>query len=107
MQRNYVYKRNKKRFKLNLRRIFLLLIFICTFFSGVMLKKVDNIDNKDENITFAIHTVVSGETLWTIANNYDYDNKSSFIKEIKRINKLDNAKIYPGYKLAIPLYEWF
>ena len=48
---------------------------------------------------------MSGETLWTIANNYDYDNKSSFIKEIKRINKLDNSKIYPGYKLAIPLYE--
>lgn len=52
MQRNYVYKRNKKRFKLNLRRIFLLLIFICTFFSGVMLKKVENIDNKDEKYNF-------------------------------------------------------
>ena len=39
MQRNYVYKRNKKRFKLNLRRIFLLLIFICTFFFRGYVKK--------------------------------------------------------------------
>ncbi|WP_245149676.1 LysM peptidoglycan-binding domain-containing protein [Peptoniphilus raoultii] len=91
----------KKKFKLNLTRIFLSMLFVSIFSSGIVFKELP----KDyREVPLRVHTVVEGESLWSIAGKYDYKNKNYLISEIMRINKLKNSKIYPGYKLSIPLY---
>ena len=50
-------------------------------------------------ISYNTHTVKSGETLWEIAEKY-YGEGIRY-KEIKKINGLDEDKIYPGQVLKI------
>jgi membrane-bound lytic murein transglycosylase D len=46
----------------------------------------------------ASHTVRSGDSLWSIAEQYDVT-----VGELFEWNDLENAKIFPGKKLAIPV----
>jgi len=51
-----------------------------------------------------IHTVQNGETLWDIAVEYEGDPRDA-IYEIKEINGLENALIYPGQDLYVRRVE--
>lgn len=58
----------------------------------------------------AIHieyTVSDGDTLWEIAEGFTDDSEDvrNMIYEIRRINKLDSAEIYPGDVILIPCGE--
>lgn len=49
-------------------------------------------------------SVKEGDTLWSIASNYsDHKEIREVIYEITDINNLENALIYPGDKIKIPL----
>ncbi len=50
--------------------------------------------------TYRIHTVVKGDSLWAIAQNYLGD--GSRYKELKTLNGLTSNVIYTGWKLKIP-----
>ena len=82
--------------------IFLLLIFI--FNSGLILKKESDLNIKEE-IKYEVYTVKSGDTIWSISENYDYKNKMKFVMDIERANSISSYDIKPGYKLAIPIYK--
>ncbi len=43
------------------------------------------------------HRVAEGDTLWSLARRYN-----TSVKEIKALNRLDSAAIYPGQTLTIP-----
>ncbi|WP_202078566.1 cell wall hydrolase [Caldalkalibacillus salinus] len=47
-----------------------------------------------------IHTVQSGDTLWSIAQEYKVE-----INELKQINQLENDLIHVGQEIKIPVYE--
>ena len=51
-----------------------------------------------------LHAVMSGDTLWSIANTYKKDNQSTgeFVHEIKKINSMQNSSINLGDVLIIP-----
>jgi len=53
-------------------------------------------------------TVATEETLWDIAEEYidyeHYDDKDSYISEVKHINHLDDNCIFAGQILIIPYY---
>jgi peptidoglycan/xylan/chitin deacetylase (PgdA/CDA1 family)/spore germination protein YaaH len=49
------------------------------------------------NFKGPIHTVISGDTLWQIAQKF-----TTTIEAIKTLNKLTSDTIYPGWQLAIP-----
>ena len=51
-------------------------------------------------VTYRIHTVVKGDTLWGIAEKYL--GSGIRYKEIKALNGLDSDTIYSGQKLKIP-----
>lgn len=59
------------------------------------------------NTTLVDYRVKSGDTLWTIAENYIPEGKDirEYIYNIKKINDLDNSMIYSGQKLIIPTYK--
>lgn len=81
---------------------FLLLIFI--FNSGLILKNESELNFKEE-IAYDVYTVKSGDTIWTISDNYEYKNKMKFVMDIERANSISSYDIKPGYKLAIPIYK--
>lgn len=53
--------------------------------------------------------VKSGDTLWSIAHTYDRSNGDidirKLIYEIKELNQLTSAQIYPGQVIYIPLMD--
>ena len=83
--------------------LFLLLIFI--FNTGLMVKNVSDLNLQEKEIIYDVYTVKSGDTIWTISDNYDYKNKMKFVMEIEKANSISSYDIKPGYKLAIPIYK--
>ena len=57
-------------------------------------------EEKKEEETYRIHTVVKGDTLWDIAAKY-LGNGARY-PEIKTLNNLKSNTIYSGWKLKIP-----
>lgn len=61
----------------------------------------------DEAIRYEPYTVQSGDTLWDISKEFtpaDRDCRGT-IEEIKKVNKLENGKIYAGQVILVPIYE--
>ncbi len=83
--------------------LFLLLIFI--FNTGLMVKNESDLNLQEEEIIYDVYTVKSGDTIWTISDNYDYKNKMKFVMDIEKANSISSYDIKPGYKLAIPIYK--
>lgn len=83
--------------------LFLLLIFI--FNTGLMVKNESDLNLQEKEIIYDVYTVKSGDTIWTISDNYDYNNKMKFVMDIEKANSISSYDIKPGYKLAIPIYK--
>ncbi|MFR8744629.1 MAG: LysM peptidoglycan-binding domain-containing protein [Peptoniphilus sp.] len=83
--------------------LFLLLIFI--FNTGLMVKNESDLNLQEREIIYDVYTVKSGDTIWTISDNYDYKNKMKFVMDIEKANSISSYDIKPGYKLAIPIYK--
>lgn len=83
--------------------LFLLLIFI--FNTGLMVKNESDLNLQEKEIIYDVYTVKSGDTIWTISDNYDYKNKMKFVMDIEKANSISSYEIKPGYKLAIPIYK--
>lgn len=83
--------------------LFLLLIFI--FNTGLMVKNESDLNLQEKEIIYDVYTVKSGNTIWTISDNYDYKNKMKFVMDIEKANSISSYDIKPGYKLAIPIYK--
>lgn len=49
------------------------------------------------------YIVKSGDSLWTIADNYcpDIVDKREWIEEVKHLNKINDSTIHPGQRLTI------
>lgn len=60
---------------------------------------------KTEKFYFEEYIVESGDTLWSIAGEYNQPGKDirELIYDIKKINKLDSVVIKPGQALEIPI----
>lgn len=83
--------------------LFLLLIFI--FNTGLMVKNESDLNLQEKEIIYDVYTVKSGDTIWTISDNYDYKNKMKFVMDIEKVNSISSYDIKPGYKLDIPIYK--
>lgn len=100
------YLRTKKFFNY---KIILILIF-CTVFLVLFLFlsiKADGSSTPKYKYYKSIE-VKSGDTLWSIAEEYMSDNYSSrqaYIKEVKYINNMETDQITCGKYLIIPYYS--
>ncbi|MBU5669051.1 LysM peptidoglycan-binding domain-containing protein [Peptoniphilus sp. MSJ-1] len=95
-----------KKVRIYKTKVLLFLFTILIFNLGLIVTGENNINPiKNNEKSFVIYTVKSGDTFWTIANNYNYSNKMKFISDIERINNLNSESLKPGYKIAIPIYK--
>lgn len=86
--------------------IFIFVLLITVFSIAGIVQAQNNIDeNTISEIQVIEVTVQEGDSLWSIAKPY-YDGEEDYRKylsEIKELNNMDGAVIYPGQTLIIPL----
>lgn len=54
--------------------------------------------------------IEKGDTLWSIANQYitdEYDDINTYIKEIKKTNRLTSDTIHEGCYIVVPYYATY
>lgn len=90
---------NKRRFSVFM--ITTLSILFLTF--GFLFNQIKSygIDKKIDN---QYHTVTYGETLWSIAEQYNNESRDirDYIAETKEINNIYKSEIMPGDQLVLP-----
>lgn len=85
---------NKAKFR---RFIFLSAMFICILsFSSI---KVYSKDIPEYDYI----SVKEGDTVWSIASNYSSNDIRDMVQIIKTENNIENAAIYPGDIIKVPL----
>lgn len=84
---------NKKRFILS---ITILTTIIISIFNLVFA-------NVEKSVTTIEHTVVSGETLWSIATEYKKDRQDirEYIYELRKLNNLEDCNLNVGQEILI------
>ncbi|WP_019138300.1 LysM peptidoglycan-binding domain-containing protein [Peptoniphilus timonensis] len=95
----------KRKIVINKPKVLLFLLFIFIFNSGLIVKNDSDLNINEEEIIYDVYTVKSGDTIWSISNNYEYKNKMKFVMDIEKANSISSYDIKPGYKLAIPIYK--
>ena len=87
----------KIRFKFVL--IMYLISSLSVIFSKIPLSSIENTNNNE----FTHYEIQKGDSLWSIADQFNSKNKEIFIYKIKKINKLDNSSLVVNDILLIPL----
>ena len=99
--------KNTNKIKLNKIKCIIYIIVLFTFTTGLKIIHLDVVTEKYENINettkfnYSTYKVSKGDTLWNIANSYEYVDKRDLIADIVRINNID-GDIHPGDILVIP-----
>ncbi|HKM03843.1 MAG TPA: LysM peptidoglycan-binding domain-containing protein [Lachnospiraceae bacterium] len=85
------------------------LIIILAVLFGSILSKAQSEDNNDLSYKYYTSILIeSGDTLWSITNEYmdkQYYSVESYINEIKNINYLNDDNITTGQHIIIPYYS--
>ena len=88
---------------MKLRFKFVLFMYLISslsiIFTKIPLSSIENIDNKE----FTRYEIQKGDSLWSIADQFNSKNKEIFIYKIKKINNLDNSSLVVNDILLIPL----
>ena len=72
---------------------------LSVIFSKIPLSSIENSKNNE----FTHYEIQKGDSLWSIADQFNSKNKEIFIYKIKKINKLDNSSLVVNDILLIPL----
>ena len=89
-----------------LRRTYLLLAILFVIFILFILfsSKADAENSREVYTYYTSYEIQTGDTLWTIADNYigpDFTDKKEFISEVKKLNHLTSDNITAGNYLVI------
>lgn len=72
---------------------------LSVIFSKIPLSSIENSNNNE----FTHYEIQKGDSLWSIADQFNSKNKEIFIYKIKKINNLDNSSLVVNDILLIPL----
>ena len=108
------YKRKLRRQREIRRKIFLAILSVCIILTCVLSygALISNASAEVDDISYKYFTSVeveSGDTLWTIAEEYKdiqfYDSTKEYVDEVIRMNNLSSSQITAGQFLIIPYYS--
>ncbi len=82
--------------------IILAIIFFC---SNIIFNSINTV-NAGNSEEFIIVMVNEGDTLWSIAKKYNFNNEDirKVIYNIEQVNNIEKSIIYPGQQLKVPTY---
>ncbi len=82
-------------------KVFLLMYIISSL--SVIFSKLpfNSIENMNNNV-FTYYEIQKGDSLWSIADQFNSKNKEIFIYKIKKINNLSNSSLVVNDILLIP-----
>lgn len=96
-------KRKAAKKKLGRERLvfFVTMVIIVAISMSIFSLRPEGSESYEDN---RVHSVMYGDTLWSIANEYKSEKQSTgeFVYEIKKINSLVNSSIAVGDVLVIP-----
>ena len=72
---------------------------LSVIFTKIPLSSIEYINNNE----FTRYEIQKGDSLWSIADQFNSKNKEIFIYKIKKINNLDNSSLVVNDILLIPL----
>lgn len=108
-------RRNIIRRKRELKKhvvLFLLGVIFALFLSFSYHTIVSNADDSLDDVSYKYYTSIlikSGDTLWTLAEEYGddihYKSNAAYIEEVKQINHLAGDQINAGEYLIVPYYS--
>lgn len=109
-------RNNKLRRKRQLRHhiiMFMVTVLLITGFSVCFFSFKTKAQNETEEVAYKYYksiVVDSGDTIWDYAEEYAhedyYDSYESYIKEVIRINAMQDDSIQSGQYLIIPYYSY-
>ena len=71
---------------------------LSVIFSKLPLNSIENMNNNE----FIYYEIQKGDSLWSIADQFNSKNKEIFIYKIKKINNLSNSSLVVNDILLIP-----
>ena len=108
------YKRKLRRQREIRRKIFLAILSVCIILTCALSygALVSNASAEADDISYKYFTsieVESGDTLWTIAEEYKdekfYDSTKEYVDEVVRMNNLSSTQITAGQFIIVPYYS--
>ena len=86
--------------------VILFIIAMCSVLKGFKVSADTNL-RVNERKFFTGYVVQSGDSLWTIADEYmtkEYKNHEAYIEEVMHSNQMKSDRLYPGQLLVLPYY---
>ena len=87
-------------------KLLVFLYFLSTFLIAGAKTPLKNIEI-DENIQTIEYKIKNGDTLWTIASEFNYTNYEKFIYIVKNLNNLDESLLLVDQVLILPSNIWY
>ena len=84
-------------------KILMLLLLIFIFTTGVHVQRI-----QPSIVEWTWYEVESGDTLWNITIKYNDNNKDirDLVRQMKRLNHLEQSTIQPGQQILIPIEQY-
>lgn len=87
--------------------LLIMLVFVGSIALSFTLKATAS-ESHEKYKYFKSVQIQTGDTLWSIADEYvseEYASKEAYIKEVKEMNALTSNEIHSGNYLVIPYYD--
>jgi len=87
-------------------KLIVFLYFLSTFLISGAKTPLENMEI-NENIQTIEYKIKNGDTLWTIASEFNYTNYEKFIYIVKNLNNLDESLLLVDQVLILPSNIWY
>lgn len=95
--------KNHKKYKITNMRKFKRFIFLSTMLICILSFSSTKVYSKDIP-QYDYINVKEGDTLWSLASNYNNEDIRELVQTIKVENNIKNATIYPGDIIRVPIH---
>ena len=87
-------------------KVFVIVYLISTI-SVLFSKSPLTVEDNEDNNLYIQYEIQYGDSLWSIADQFNSKNKEKFIYNIKKINNLENSLLIVNNILLIPSNIWY
>jgi len=87
-------------------KLIVILYFLSTFMVFGVKTPLRN-DEIPKDLKTIEYKIKNGDTLWTIASEFNYSNYEKFIYIVKNLNNLENSSLLVDEILILPANIWY